>query len=123
MSVVEIGALHARYVRLSDRFKSIWTFHQFASGVFKNLVDEPLPYSIDFQKVYERIKAISGTLNAAQATEAAAAVDLAELALDRTTSALLRADDRISPSIVRRFFEKLKRTDENIIHFLIKFFL
>jgi hypothetical protein len=123
VSVVEIGALHARYVRLSDRFKSIWTFHQFASGVFKNLVDEPLPYSIDFQKVYERIKAISGTLNAAQATEAAAAIDLAELALDRTTSALLRADDRISPSIVRRFFEKLKSTDENIIHFLIKFFL
>ena len=46
MSVTEIGLLHARYVRLSDRFKSIWTYHQFASGLFKNLVRAPLPYNV-----------------------------------------------------------------------------
>src|SRR5207237_4823547 len=53
MSVSEIGLLHARYVRLSDRFKSIWTYHQFASGLFKNLLGMPLPYAIDFQKIYD----------------------------------------------------------------------
>jgi len=81
MSVSEIGLLHARYVRLSDRFKSIWTYHQFASGLFKNLLHAQLPYSVDFQKVYDRIKAVSGMLNGAQMQEASAAIQLGELSL------------------------------------------
>ncbi len=123
MSVTEIGVLHARYVRLSDRFKSIWTYHQFASGLFKNLLHAQLPYSVDFQKVYDRIKSVSSLLNGAQLQEALAAIQLGEVSLDRTTTQLLKADDEITPSLVRRFFEKLKRQDETIIQFLIKFYL
>src|SRR5438552_3446739 len=122
MSVAEIGLLHGRYVRLSDRFKSLWTYHQFASGIFKNLIPAPLPYHIDFQNTYDRIKAASVTLNASQVHEAGAAVGLCELALDRICTQLLRGDDQVSPSIVRRFFEKLKKQDENIVLFLIKFY-
>jgi len=123
MSVAEIGLLHARYVRLSDRFKSIWTYHQFASGVFKNILHETLPYTVDFQKIYDRIKAVSGMLNSAQLQEAGAAIALCELTLDRTATQLLRADDSIMPSTLRRFFEKLKRQDETIIQCLLKFYL
>jgi hypothetical protein len=123
MSVAEIGLLHGRYVRLTDRFKSMWTYHQFASGVFKNIVNTPLPYRIDFQNTYERIKAASNTLNASQVQEAAAALGLCELSLDRATTQLLHADDEISASVLRRFFEKVKRQDENIVQFLIKFYL
>jgi len=123
MSVAEIGVLHGRYVRLSDRFKSIWTYHQFASGAFRSVLDTDLPYRIDFQNTYERIKAASNTLNASQVQEAGAALGLCELSLDRVTTQLLRADDQISASVVRRFFEKLKRQDESILHFLIKFYL
>jgi len=123
MSVAEISVLHARYVRLTDRFKAIWTYHQFASGLYKNFLGTAVPYNVDFQKAYERIKSIPATLNAAQTNEAGAAMALSELALDRTSAALLRADDSISASLLRRFFERLKRQDENIIHFLIKFYL
>lgn len=123
MSVAEIGLLHGRYVRLTDRFKAIWTHHQFVSGVFKTFLQQPLPYNVDFQKIYERIKAVMPTINTAQVTEAAAALSLSELAVERTATSLLRADDRISASHLRRFFEKLKRQDESIVHFLIKFYL
>jgi hypothetical protein len=123
VSVSEIGALHGRYVRLSDRFKSLWTYHQFASVVFKTFLDSPLPYNVDFQKTYDRIKGISGRLNASQASEAAAAIALSDLALDRAATSLLRADDRIPASLVRRFFERLKKQDDTIIYFLIKFYL
>jgi len=123
VSVSEIGALHGRYVRLSDRFKSLWTYHQFASGAFKNFLDAPLPYNVDFQKTYDRVKAIGATLNASQVSEAAAAIAVSDLSLDRTTSSLLRADDRIPASLVRRFFEKLKKQDDAIIQLLIKFYL
>lgn len=123
MSVAEIGALHGRYVRLTDRFKSAWTYHQFAAGVFKNFLGEPLPYTIDFQKIYDHIKGISGSLTATQALEATSALAANEIALDRATKALLKADERVPPSMLRRFFEKLKRQDDTIIHHLIKFFL
>ena len=123
MSVTEIGLLHGRYVRLTDRFKAIWTHHQFVSGVFKTFLQKSLPYNVDFQKIYERIKSVSPMMNAAQAGEAAAALKLSDLAIERTTTSLLRADDEVSASQLRRFFEKLKRQDESIVHFLIKFYL
>ncbi|HYS56414.1 MAG TPA: hypothetical protein VER58_21860 [Thermoanaerobaculia bacterium] len=123
MSVAERGLLQGRYARLSDRFKSIWTYHQFASGVFKNLLEIPLPYHVDFQNTYDRIRAANTSLNASHIQEAGAALGLCELALDRITTQLLRADDHVSASSVRRFFERLKRQDENIVVFLLKFYL
>src|ERR1043165_6617007 len=59
MSVAEIGLLHGRYVRLTDRFKAIWTHHQFVSAVYKTFLQQPLPYNVDFQKIYERIKPVT----------------------------------------------------------------
>jgi len=123
MSVTDVGLLHSRYVRLNDRFKSIWTYHQFASGIFKNFLEQPLPYTIDFRKIYDRMKAISETLNGAQMDHAAAEVAATDLALDRATTTLIAADQKIGPSLVRRFFERLKRQDDAIIQFLIKFYL
>ena len=123
MSVAEISQLHARYVRLTDRFKSMWTYHQFASGVFKNLVKAALPYKIEFQSTFDRMKATSATLNASQVQEATTALRLCELALERAAVELLRADEQITASVLRRFFEKLKRQDETIVHQLIKFYL
>ena len=122
MTVVELSALHARYVRVTDRFKSNWTYHQFASGAFRNLLGSPIPYTIDFEKLYESIKHVSSMLNAAQTTAATQALDRVEASLDRTAATLLEADDRIAASVLRRFFEKLKRQDDDIIQFLIKFY-
>src|SRR5205814_1931400 len=96
-----------RYVRLTDRFKSVWTYHQFASAVFKNFLSAPLPYTVDFQSTYDRVKAVSALLNAAQARDAAAAIDLCDLALDRASAPLVRVDDQIGTPILRRFFEEL----------------
>jgi len=121
--VSEIGVLHGRYVRLSDRFKSIWTHHQFATGTYKNFLNATLPYQIDFQRTYDGIKRISTMLTSSQADDAGNALAINDVALDRATVAMIKADDAISASLLRRFFEKLKRQDESIIHFLIKFYL
>jgi hypothetical protein len=123
VSVTEIGALHGRWMRLSDRFKALWTYHQFASGVYRNLIREDVPYHFDFHRTYEQIKGVPAKLNASEMSEAAATIAHCESALDRAAKALLAADERVPPSLVRRFFEKLKRHDDNIIHFLIKFYL
>ena len=122
MTVVELSALHARYVRASDRFKAIWTYHQFATGAFRNLLGSDVPYSIDYTRIYDAIKQVSTVLNAAQTASATEALDRIDAALGRVTNTLLEADDRIAASALRRFFEKLKRQDDNIIQFLIKFY-
>jgi len=123
VSVTEIGVLHGRWLRLSDRFKSLWTFHQFATGVYLNLLRVDLPYSFDFQRTYEKIKGVTGKLNATEIADAATVITRSEVILDGATESLLKADDGITPSLVRRFFEKLKRQDDNIIQYLIKFYL
>lgn len=123
MTVLELGALHARYVRASDRFKALWTYHQFASGALRNLLGARVPYEINFDKLFETIKQVSTVLNAAQTTAASQALDRVDATLGRTTQTLLDADDRIAASAMRRFFERLKRQDDNIIQFLIKFYL
>ena len=123
MTVLELGALHARYVRASDRFKALWTYHQFASGALRNLLGARVPYEIDFNKLFESIKQVSTILNAAQTTAASHALDRVDVSLGRATQTLLDVDDRIAASVLRRFFERLKRQDDNIIQFLIKFYL
>ena len=89
MSVAEIGALHGRFIRQSDRFKSAWTYHQFATGAFKNFLDAPLPYSIDFQHIYERLKTISTKLNSGQMEEAGSTLGANDAALDAAQRTLL----------------------------------
>jgi hypothetical protein len=122
LTVAELGTLRARYIRSADRFKAIWTYHQFASGAFRNLLGATVPYAIDYERLYDSIKHVSSILNAAQSTAAAQALDRVDVSLDGVTSTLLEADDRIAASVLRRFFEKLKRQDDEIIQFLIKFY-
>lgn len=123
MSVAEIGELHKRYVRLSDKFKSIWTFHQFAQGVFKNLIEQKLPYNINFQSVYHPLKTAQSVIQSARPDSARDLLDAAERDLEVVVRQLGRAEVSISPSIMRRFFERLDRQDDKIIFYLIKFYL
>jgi hypothetical protein len=39
MSVEELSTLHRRYVDLSDRFRSLWAFHQFLASLRKILLE------------------------------------------------------------------------------------
>jgi len=123
MSVAEIGQLHNRYVRLADRFKTAWTYHQFASGVFKNLLGVPLPYEIDFQEIYEPIRQVAEMIRAVDATPAVAMMDRSEQGLDVVIESLTDADESVGPSVMRRFFEKVRQQDEKILFYLIKFYL
>lgn len=123
MSVAEIGQLHGRYVRLSDRFKAVWTYNQFAGGVYKNLIQKPLPYSVDFQKIFDEIRRAGDTIQTSTPADAAPIMDQCEKELQRSVLLLMQADTEISASVIRRFFEKIRRQDEKIIFNLVKFYI
>lgn len=123
MSVAEIGQLHNRYVRLSDKFKAAWTYNQFVGGVFKNILQQPLPYKVDFQKLYEEIKKAGDTIQTSIAASATPVMERCERELQHVFKQLLEADNHVGASILRRFFEKLRTQDEKIIFNLVKFYL
>ena len=123
MSVAQIGQLHTRYVRLSDKFKTVWTYNQFAGGVYKNILHRPLPYKIDFQKLFDEIRKAGDVIQSANSADATPLMESAERALQKIFAELVDADAEIGASILRRFFEKLRTQDEKIIFNLIKFYL
>lgn len=123
MSVAAIGELHNRYVRVSDCFKAVWTFHQFASGVFKNFLDATIPYDIPFQQIYEEIRRAGEMIQSSNVALAGQVMEKSERELAGVIARQIHADQQIGASIVRRFFEKLRNQDEKIIFNLIKFYL
>jgi hypothetical protein len=124
MSVADLSRLHAQYVRLSDKFKAFWTYNQFAAGVYKNILQAALPYQIQFQEIYDAIRSASDVIQSISASDAAPLMTRIDHDLQRASAHLLRADAEITPSVLRRFFEKLRRLqDEKIVFNLVKFYL
>lgn len=123
MNAAETLPLQTRYERITDRLKAAWTSHQFVAGTFRHFLAVPLPYEVDFTRIYDRTRELATTIENRRLVATIGAVSELEDALDSTTRELLAADDNISPSLLRRFFEKLKRQDDTIIEYLIKFYL
>ena len=123
MLVSEIQSLHGAYIRLTEKFKALWTFHQFLKGVHKNFLGDAPTYDIDFNALYEELRTLSTRISA-EAGSGLIRDDLdridTELAL---VSRQLRLSDKaVSPSLVRRFFQKLRTEDEKIVYNLLRFY-
>jgi hypothetical protein len=128
MSVQELGSLHQRYIDLSERFRAAWTFHQFLQGLAKVFLEGSPPGGIpglpaDFQEVYGTLKEISQTLNASETGRVRQQIESAEQHLEAITIGLVREDSKISPSLLRQFFQRVRNYDERILTQLIKFYL
>ena len=63
MSVERIQLLHEDYIRLTERFKALWTFHQFLRGVYKTFFSTDPGYTLDFNALYDEVRAIAAQIN------------------------------------------------------------
>src|SRR5262245_7428721 len=122
MSVERIQLLHEDYIRLTERFKALWTFHQFLRGVQKTFFAAEPGYALDFTKLYEDVRAVAGAIDTTSPEKVSPRIrELAER-LDAFSRTLREADRNISPSYVRRFFEKVQPQDEKIAFHLLRFY-
>jgi hypothetical protein len=122
MSVERIQLLHEDYIRLTERFKALWTFHQFLRGVQKSFFASEPGYSLDFGKLYDDVRSVAGAIDTTSPEKVAPRLrELAER-LDAFARKLREADRHISPSYVRRFFEKVQPQDEKIAFHLLRFY-
>lgn len=119
-----LSALHSRYLLLSGRFKSAWTYHQFLKGVNKVFAENPLQIDTQsFQTIYSELKTASKNLSVAGADEATRRMDQAEAELEDRLSVLLEADAQLTPALLRRFFKRVRNYDARILGQLLKFYL
>jgi hypothetical protein len=108
---------------LSDRFRSLWTFYQFLGGVLKHLDEGPIPYSYDFQALHEQLKEIVHKIGVESTVDATPELDQLERELDRIHRELSRIESQFPPSVMRKFFDHIKRQDEKVLCALLKFYL
>ncbi len=124
MAVQDLNRVHRRYIHVSNGFKSAWTFHQFIQGLRKLFVEDgPPDYPADFQAVYSDLKEVSQNLSEQTTELASRQLDDVERGLAPLVQALLAADKEVSPGLLRRFFQRVKNYDDNILSQLVKFYL
>lgn len=123
MGAVSLHDLNQRYIRLADRCRSQWTFYQLLQGLFKHLRNLPCPLELDYQGLFTELRSLSDELS--DSTVATGSRVLAQLSgkVDEFGKRLLAIDSEISPSLLRRFFDRLRNQDEKVVLAIIKFYL
>src|ERR1044072_1253443 len=124
MSVQELSALHKRYIDVSDRFKSSWTYHQFLQGLNKLAGEGELAqYATEFQAVYGLLKEVSSHLNATGTDRLRNELEMGERRLSDLSRWLLQEAAKVAPSQLRMFFQRVRNSNEGILVQLVKFYL
>jgi hypothetical protein len=121
-SYSDLSAPHSAYTHLSERFKSLWTFHQFLQAVHKGILGDSPGYSVDFQGIYDQVRTIGSTLGSVHPVQLLESVRLLEVQLDAVQRKLAEDDARISPHHVRRFFERMRTEDEKVLLSILRFY-
>jgi hypothetical protein len=124
MSVQELSALHKRYVDISDRFKSSWTYHQFLQGLHKLAGEGELgQFATEFQAVYGLLKEVSQHLTASSTERVRNELEMVDRRLQDLNRWLLQEDGKVVPSQLRMFFQRVRNYNESILVQLVKFYL
>ncbi len=121
-SIVDLKTLHDAYTRLTEKFKTFWTFHQFLQGVHKTFFGDAPGYQIDFQGLYDQIKSVTTVLNVQPPPVVMDQINQLDGRLDIVYRALSADDEKIAASWVRRFFEKVRTEDEKLLLAILRFY-
>jgi hypothetical protein len=114
--------LREDYIRLSERFKSLWTFQQFLRGVQKAFFASEPGTKLHFGTFYDDLRAAGDLVHEQSSPAVAKQIQGLSKRLDGFTAELREADRKISPSFVRRFFERVQPQDEKTALHLLRFY-
>lgn len=121
-SIVDLRTIHDAYTRLTEKFKTFWTFHQFLQGVHKTFFGDAPGYQIDFQGLYDQIRSVTTVMNVQPPPVVLDQINQLDGRLDVVYRALSADDEKIAASWVRRFFEKVRTEDEKLLLAILRFY-
>ena len=111
MSEFGLHELNQRYVRLTDSCRSQWTFYQYLQGLFKHLFNSPCPIEIDFPSLFNEFRQLGSELGHPEPGRTDKTMTHLGVRLDTQGRKLLKVDEQIEPSLLRRFFDRLRNQD------------
>ncbi|MBZ5587870.1 MAG: hypothetical protein LAO05_04850 [Acidobacteriia bacterium] len=123
MSAIGLHELNQLYVRLADRCRSQWTFYQYLQGLFKHLFNSSCPIEIDFPALFSELRQLGSSLGHPETGRTEKTISQLNTKLDGHARKLLEIDAQIPPSLLRRFFDRLRNQDEKVLLAIIKFYL
>jgi hypothetical protein len=82
-----------------------------------------MPYTYDFHALHSELKELVHTIGIDQAGDDHPEFERLERELDHIRRDLAHIEKGLAPSIMRKFFDHLKRQDEKVLPALIKFYL
>ena len=121
-SIVDLKTLHDAYTRLTEKFKTFWTFHQFLQGVHKTFFGDAPGYQVDFQGLYDEIRSVTTVMNVQPPPVVIDRINQLDGRLDVVYRSLSADDEKIAASWVRRFFEKVRTEDEKLLLAILRFY-
>lgn len=120
----EVNPVNQLYRELSSRYKAGWTFHRFMQGLRKFFGSQDLDdRTREFQSLYQSLREVALRLNDFDIPPVVERLKAAQRCLDELMESLDQQDGKISPSLVRLFFQRVKTQDERILIELIRFYL
>lgn len=121
-SMTELRDLHQAYTRLTDKFKTLWTFHQFLQSVHKTFIGDAPGYQVDFQSTYDQIKNVTSVMTFQPPAVVMDTINRLDLMLDQIQQKQSEDERKIAPNYIRRFFEKVRTEDEKLLVTLLRFY-
>jgi len=111
------------YQRLTEKFRTLWLFHQFLQGMQAVLPGEsPASVGPAFGPLYEQIKAVKEARETRESAASLAEIERLSAALDGLHETLLVEDRKVPPHVLRQFFEKTGRDEEKDLIPLLRFY-
>jgi hypothetical protein len=123
MSAIGLHELNQRYIRLTDRSRSQWTFYQYLQGLFKHLFNSQCPIEIDFPGLFNELRQLGADLGHPETARTERVISALSSKLDGQARRLVEVDEQIPPSLLRRFFDRLRNQDEKVLLAIIKFYI
>lgn len=120
----EVNPVNRQYRELSGRYKAGWTFHRFLIGLRKFFGNQDLDdRTSDFRNLYERLRDVSLKLNDLDMPPVVEELSGLRSRLDSLIESLDEQDSKISPSLMRLFFQRVRTQDERILIELVRFYI
>jgi hypothetical protein len=123
MSAIGLHELNQRYIRLTDRSRSQWTFYQYLQGLFKHLFNSQCPIEIDFPSLFNELRQLGADLGHPETGRTERVLGSVSSKLDGQARRLVEVDEQIPPSLLRKFFDRLRNQDEKVLLAIIKFYI
>src|SRR6266542_3369593 len=118
----EAQSLERDYIRLTERFKALSTFDEFLQGIHRAFLPIQSRDIVDLGPLYEELKRLSEAARAGTGEPPAELLRDLEVKFDAAGSQLRAVDIQLSPSLTRRYFEKVRPSDQRIPFYLLRFY-